>query len=136
MKKTITKLLLAVVAITSSLIARADLIFYDGFNYPNGAIISNTIIGPSTNSLWWRESGTANPPDMITVNSNLQVFATSGTLVNRQDDCDRLFSQTNSCVYTNTPQLVYASFTVICTNLPNGPGSYFASFYSGPVYIW
>ncbi len=25
---------------------------------------------------------------------------------------------------------MYASFTVICTNLPNGPGSYFATFYN------
>ncbi len=136
MKKTILKMLLAVSAITAPMLARADLIYYEGFQYPNGAIITNTIIGPSTNSLWWRESGGAIPSDMVVLNSNLQIFATSGTVVNRQDDCDRLFSQTNNCVYTNSPQLVYASFTVMCTNLPNGPGSYFASFYSGPVYIW
>jgi len=136
MKKAIVRILLAITAITAPLAARADLIYYDGFQYPNGAIITNTIIGPSTNALWWRESGSATPSDMITVNSNLQVFATGGSLVSRQDDCDRLFSQTNNSVYTNSPQLVYASFTVICTNLPNSAGSYFASFYSGPVYIW
>jgi hypothetical protein len=116
--------------------ARADLIWYEGFNYANGAIITNTIIGPSTNSIWWRESGSATPSDLIVNNGRLYVEATGGTLVSRQDDCDRLFAVTPNSPYTNAPQLVYASFTVICTNLPNGAGSYFASFYSGPTFIW
>jgi hypothetical protein len=103
---------------------RADLIFYDGFQYTNGSIETNS------SGLWTRESGTASPTDMIVNNSNLQVAATGGTIITRQDDCDRLFSITNNSIYTNSVQLVYASFTVICTNLPNLPGSYFASFYS------
>ena len=136
MKKALAKIMLAVTALATPWVARADLIYYDGFNYPNGSIMTNTIIGPSTNALWWRFSGGASPPDMIVSGNKLQVLATGGTIVSRQDDCHRLFSQTNNCVYTNTPQAVYASFTVICTNLPNGAGSYFASFYSGPVNVW
>ena len=135
-KTTVALSLLAVLAVLAPKAVRADLIWYEGFNYPNGSVVTNSVIGPSTNSLWWRESGSANPMDLVVNNHQLQVFATSGNVSSRQDDCDRLFSLTNNSVYTNTPQLVYASFTVMCTNLPNGPGSYFASFYSGPIYIW
>ncbi|MDR3458415.1 MAG: HYR domain-containing protein [Verrucomicrobiae bacterium] len=132
--KKITALVLF--ALFAAIGVRADLIWYEGFNYPNGAILTNTIIGPSTNSTWWRFSGNGVPSDMIVNNGRLYVEATGGSLVSRQDDCDRLFATTPGSSYTNTPQLVYASFTVICTNLPNGAGSYFASFYSGPVYNW
>ena len=115
---------------------RADLIWYEGFQYPNGAIITNTIIGPGTNSIWTRISGTASPSDLLVGNSILQVAATGGSPISRQDDCERLFSVTNSSTYTNHIQKVYASFTIICTNLPNAGGTYFGSFYSGPVYAY
>jgi len=132
--KKITALVL--LSFLTAICSRADLIWYEGFNYGNGAIITNSIVGPSTNSLWWRESGSAAPSDLIVQNHQLYVEATGGSLVSRQDDCDRLFTTNANSIYTNTPQLVYASFTVICTNLPNGAGSYFASFYSGPTFIW
>ena len=120
MKKLTTLLFLSFLAAVS---VRADLIWYEGFQYPNGSIETNS------SGLWVRESGTASPTDLIVVNSNLQVSATGGTL-SRQDDCDRLFAVTGGSQYTNHVQVVYASFTVICTNLPNGNGSYFASFYN------
>jgi len=126
MKRTIIKLLLAVTALIAPLAAKADLIWYDGFQYPNGSIEVNS------SGLWIKESGTAAfPGDMLTLNSNLQVAATSAPNgISRQDDCQRFLSLTNNSIYTNSAQLLYASFTVICTNLPNGAGSYFASFYN------
>ena len=126
---------LALFAFLAAASLRADLIWYDGFQYPDGSIITNTIIGLGTNSIWTRVSGSANPSDLLTANSNLQVSATGGT-VSRQDDCERLFAVSPGSPYTNSVQVVYASFTVICTNLPNGPGTYFGSFYSGPWYTY
>lgn len=120
--------ILALLSLLAAAPLRADLIWYEGFQYLDGAIITNTIIGPGSNSIWIRISGSANPSDMIVGSSNLQVSATGGTLT-RQDDCERLLATTAGSPYTNSVQLIYASFTVICTNLPNGLGSYFASFY-------
>lgn len=154
MKKLTVLLLFSFLAAAS---VHATLFWYEGFQYNNGSIITNSEYTPpngpvGTNSLWVRESGTAIPSDLLCINSNLQVAATGGTLISRQDDCFRLLIQTNWAlannglpggsgnygIWTNnlgsgannTPGLIYASFTVICTNLPNGPGSYFASFYN------
>ena len=111
----------------AALSARADLIWYEGFNYTNGFV--ETV---STN-LWVTNStggggGDGSPNDMYVNNHRLEVSATGGT-DSRLNDCNRLLSVTNNSPYTNS-QVLYASFTVICTNLPNGPGTYFASFYS------
>jgi hypothetical protein len=184
MKNKIAAMLLAVSALTAPLAAHATLFWYDGFQYSNGPVIFSSIYNPSgspgsvtaTNSYWIRESGSAAPtPDSFTIASNLQVCATGGSIISRQDDMMRLFYPTNFVQanqgfsalsssgnygnYTNNPnnppQLIYASFTVICTTsitnfpftnspaiinqsnsvingvgLPNGPGSYFASFYN------
>jgi uncharacterized repeat protein (TIGR01451 family) len=168
---------LVLVSFLAAVSARATLFWYDGFQYSNGPVIVTSITPPptgptGTNSLWVRESGTAASSDMYCVNSNLQVCATGGSLISRQDDCFRLFVQTNWALangglpggsgnygsWTNNlsqpAQKIYASFTVICatsitnyTNtldsvvnsntpvingvgLPNGAGSYFASFYN------
>jgi hypothetical protein len=124
--------------------AHASLFWYEGFQYPNGSLAAtNTSAIAASNSvsggLWVRESGTAFPrSDMYVVNSNLQVTATGGTYISRQDDCDRLFYTNGApAVNTNPPVLLYASFTVICSTtisnnagLPNLAGTYFASFYS------
>jgi hypothetical protein len=117
MKKTlITTLLL----LTAAMSLRADLIWYEGFNYANGPIISNSA------GVWLRHSGTASPSDSIVNNDMLQISATGGTL-SRQDDVHRgLVSP-----YTNSAIQVFASFTVIVTNLPNGAGAYFAHFTDG-----
>jgi len=124
MKKTILRLFLAVMAVTAPLAARADLIYYEGFNYPNGNITN------VSNNIWLNFSGNG-VHDLLVNNGHLEVSTTGNTVTgaNRADDDCRFLSQTNNSVYTNTVQLIYASFTVICTNLPNGAGSYFASFY-------
>ena len=116
-------LALALPLLLTAVSTRADVIWNEPFQYADGNITN------ASGGLWMVESGTANPCDMLVVSSNLQVSATGGT-VSRQDDCDRLLAVTPGSPYTNGVQLVYASFTVICTNLPNGVGSYFASFYS------
>jgi hypothetical protein len=125
MKNKIAKILLAILAITAPLAARASLYWYEGFQYTNGSVTTNS------GGLWVRESGSATAPGDLYVNkSNLEVSATGGT-ISRQDDCDRLFVPGNGNAYTNLQTyLIYASFTIICTNLPNGAGSYFASFYN------
>jgi hypothetical protein len=101
---------------------RAAVIWQDTFNYADGAIITNSIIGPGTNSVWVRHSGSANPSDAIVKNHRLEnSFSGTG---GRQDDVRRTFNS-----YTNGPAIpVYASFIVNCTSLPNGVGTYFAHF--------
>jgi hypothetical protein len=96
--------------------SRADLIYYEGFNYPNGAVITNTTLWTKNGS----SGGSANPSDAIIFNHAMQVSTTGNAITSRQDDVHRYISLTNGCPYTNAPQLIYASFTVICTNLPNG----------------
>lgn len=133
-------------AIAVSLTGRANLIWYDSFQYTNGPL-TNASAG-----YWYKFNGSASPSDMLVANSNLQVVATSGTYISRQDDCGRFLATTNNttpanlaATYANTnydvPQVLYASFTVICSTtisnnagLPNGAGSYFASFYNGTNY--
>ncbi len=118
MKTKFAALLLALSAFAAPLAARADLIWYEGFNYADGNL---TNVAPPT--VWTNISGGLH--DMFVVNHILQVGSTSGTL-SRSDDDARLFGSP----YTNSPEVLYASFTVICTNLPGGPGTYFATFYS------
>ena len=153
MKKISTLTTVVFLAFFAALSARASLIWYEGFQYPNGSLATtNTDLASISNSaslgVWFRVSGSANPSDMLVVNSNLQVCATGGGKVSRQDDCCRYFATTNGTPPTNAlatygvtnydyPQVLYASFTVICSTtvsngagLPNGGGSYFASFYS------
>lgn len=105
------------------------MIFTENFSYANGSIIatSTNLAGTTTN--WFRHSGSAAPSDAIVANSNLQVSSSgSGTPPNtvlpRQDDINRPFtSETNATI------VVFASFTVNCTNLPPAVGTYFAHFY-------
>jgi len=137
--KKVTTLITRFVILTflAALSARADLIWYDGFQYPDGSLTNVSY------PLWIRDSGSGSPSDMYMVNSNLQVTATGGTKISRQDDCMRWLSLTNGGPYTNTPVLLYASFTVICSTaisngagLPNGVGTYLASFYSQTNYYF
>ncbi len=114
MKKILLTILLSCLAMLS---ARADLIWYEGFNYPDGQIITN-----STN--WARHSGTGN--DALVKNHKLEVAATGGVPVTRSDDIHRNFP-----TFTNTLTQIYASFTVNVTNFPNANGTYFAHFLNG-----
>lgn len=129
MKNAIFKIILAAIALTAPALARADLIWYDGFNYSDG------FVQYVSGGLWATNStgGGGSSNDMYVVNGRLQVSATGGTGgANRVNDCNRLLSVTNNSVYTNSAQVLYASFTVICTNrpAPSSAGTYFASFYS------
>lgn len=117
------KLLLTLLVITAPLFAHADLLWYEGFNYPDGCITNNSA------GLWVKTSGTANPSDMFVKNKKVEISATGSTVSSRQDDYYRRVTITNGGPYTNAGQVIYASFTVICTNLPNGAGSYFAGFF-------
>jgi hypothetical protein len=122
MKKITTFVILSFLAALS---ARADLIWNDGFNYANGFVQY-----VSTN-LWVTNStgGGGDANDMYVNDQRLEVSATSSAIAPRVNDCNRLLTNSSSD-YTSNRQVLYASFTVICTNLPNGPGTYFASFYS------
>jgi hypothetical protein len=125
MKNKILLILLAISAILTPLATRADLIWYEGFNYPDGNITN------VSGGLWVCPGGSnGNGTDMLVSAQSLQVSTTSSTVNSRASDDYRFFSITNGSPYTNHVQILYASFTVICTNLPNGPGSYFASFYN------
>jgi hypothetical protein len=120
MKKNLSIFLLLTCVATFSV--RADLIWYEGFNYVNGDIRTNS------SGLWIRTSGSGN--DLLVTNNILEVAATGGAVITRQDDDYRLLAITAGSPYTNGVQTLFSSFTVICTNLANGAGTYFASFYS------
>ena len=112
MKKVLIALLLSCLAFVS---VRAAPLLYEGFNYADGSITTNS------GGTWVRHSGSAAAPgDAIVHNHRLENSATGGTL-SRQDDV-----HTN---FTSQAGIVYASFTVNCTNLPNALGTYFAHFY-------
>ncbi len=118
MKKTLVATLLTGLAALS---LRADLIWYESFNYVNGPIIATgTNLDGSTN--WFRHSGSASPSDAIVSNFKLQNSATGGSL-SRSDDVNRKFVDP----YTNSTTVLFASFTVNCTNVPTA-SNYFAHF--------
>jgi hypothetical protein len=127
MKKVLLIALLSCLAVVS---VRADVIWTENFAYDNG-VVTNVSGG-----LWvkYSGSGTDGLGDMFVNNNQLEVAATisgtSTTPLSRQDDDYRRLCTSADCPYTNGLQILYASLTVTCTNLPNGAGSYFASFYS------
>src|SRR5438046_1127526 len=112
------KKLLLTLALSSLTVAalRADVIFNEGFNYFDGSIIqTGTNANGTTN--WFRHNGSANPSDAIVANHKLQNQQTT-----RADDVNRPFTS-----HTNSPEVIFASFTVNCTNLPTVT-TYFAHF--------
>jgi hypothetical protein len=102
--------------------ARADLIWYEGFNYPDGNV-TNTSGG-----LWISHNGPGGAAAMFVKNHKLEVSGNSSTNAPRQDDDHRNFCIAD-CPYTNGAQVVYASFTINCTNLPTAVSNYIAHFY-------
>ena len=125
MKKPIAKLLLAALAVTAPLLVRADLIWYEGFNYPDGNITNES------SGIWVCPGGNnGSGTNLYVHDGRLEVSTSSSTIAKRDSDDYRFLSLTNDSVYTNSVQVLYASFTVICTNLPNGAGSYFAGFFN------
>lgn len=105
----------------SAVLLRADLIWYEGFNYPDGPITN------SSGGIWIKHSGSATPSDAMVRDNKLEV-STSGTGLARQDDVIRNFCIAD-CPYTNNPTVVYASFTINFTSLPTANGQYFAHFF-------
>lgn len=122
MKKLIALMFVSALAAMS---VRADLIWYEGFQYPNGNVTNESA------GLWICPGGqSGSGVDMFVNNSNLEVSASSSTVAPRTSDDYRLLAITANSPYTNSSQIIYSSFMVNCTNLPNGAGTYFASFYS------
>src|ERR1700719_2977552 len=92
--------------------ASSALMWYEGYNYSNGPI-------QLVSTIWFRHSGNSN--DALVFNNTEQVAATGGVPVSRSDDVHRLLP----AAFTNSgPIKVYASFTVIVTNLPSAAGGY------------
>ena len=111
----------------------ADSIWQETFNYTNGAISitsTNGAVAPALTN-WITHSGAL---DAFVNNRRLEVNSSSangGLAVTRTGDINRQFSTTNNSVYTNTHQLIYASFIVNFTNLPTANGAHFAHFKAG-----
>ena len=124
MKKALLPLLSLCLGVIST---RADLIWYEGFNYADGPInITGTNIDGSPN--WFKHSGN---DDAFVSNHKLENAASgSSTTFNRSGDNNRPLC-TGSCTYTSAPTVLYASFTVNCSSLPDADGGYFAHFSIG-----
>src|SRR5262245_20106360 len=103
MKKYLFKLLL-----TSCMVAslRADVLFNETFNYPDG-LLTNV-----AQNIWYQHSS-ANA-DSFVKNHRLEVGMSRGADVNRKFES-----------FTNTQTILYSAFTVNCTNLP-AVANYFA----------
>jgi hypothetical protein len=104
MKKTLLAALLCCLAAMS---AKAQVLLFDSFSYPDGNI-TNT-----SGNIWKTHSGTQG--DSFVKNGKYEINQA------RTDDIGRAF--------TNVGTVLYASFTINMTNYPNNPfGSYFAHF--------
>jgi hypothetical protein len=130
MKKiTILTLFACLVAVNSF----ADLIWQEKFNYSNGpaSFTSTNGTGSTTISNWITHSGAL---DAYVLSNRLEVSTSStfgGVTTTRTGDINRQFATTNNSVFTNTHQLMYASFIVNFTNLPTANGAYVAHFKAG-----
>ncbi len=127
-KQTMKKILiLTFTLLMADLAARADLIWFEGFQYSNGNVTN------VSNGLWVCPGGNnGSGTDMYVNNHQLEVSASGSATVNpsRTSDDYRFLALTPGSPYTNSSIVLYSSFIVTCTNLPNGAGTYFASFYS------
>ena len=120
MKKLTALLLFSFLAAAS---VRADVIWQELFNYTNGSVIitGTNFVGGVMVTNWVRHSGSGN--DAYVNNHRLENSATGGSN-SRQDDVNRKIPT----AYTGGATILYASFIVNCTNLPNAAGTYFAHF--------
>ena len=108
MKKIATLLCLFVL---TTLAARADLLFSDALNYPNGLI--------ETDGLWFCYSPAAPNGDAY-VNNDLLILNASNK--------DSVAAPTNGINNASAPDVVYASFTINVSQLPSTSGGYFCIF--------
>jgi len=108
MKKTSTLLCWFVL---TALAARADLLFSDALNYPNGLI--------ETDGLWYCYSPT--PP-------NGDAYVNNDLLILNGSNKDGVAAPTNGINNASAPDEVYASFTIKVSQLPSTSGGYFCIF--------
>jgi hypothetical protein len=106
MKRILLTIALSTVAITS---IRADLIWFEPFNYTSG----QHIVTSSTN-LWVQNTGLT---DDIVNNGRLE--NASGAPLSRTGDVERRIAATAGSPYTNGQQVTYASYIINCTNFPS-----------------
>ncbi len=113
-------LLATLLACLTTISVRAELIWYETFNYPDG---------PTTNvsAGVWAVHSSSGVNDSFIRNNRLEVSGNTSTNAPRQSDVNRRFCIAD-CTYTNGPQIIYASFTIICTNLPTAVSNYIAHF--------
>ena len=107
---------------------RADLIWYEGYNYINGRIdLVSTNANGSTN--WARHSGGGNDAN---VTNDIEFVGSTQSTPSRADDVHRNLTNLTT-IYTNSLMLLYASFTINVTELPGGTtnAGYFAHFLNG-----
>jgi hypothetical protein len=102
---------------------RADLVWYEGFNYPNGSLTNNS-------AGVWAIHSTSGADDFFVKNHRAEISGNTSTNAPRQADVHRDFC-TSACPYTNGVQAVYASFTINCTNLPTAFSNYVTHFLAG-----
>jgi hypothetical protein len=102
---------------------RADLIYYEGFNYADGQL-TNTSGGV------WAIHSTSGANDFFVKNHRAEISGNTSTNAPRQSDVHRDFC-TGACTYTNAAQIVYASYTINCTNLPTSVSNYITHFLAG-----
>lgn len=107
--------------------SRADLVWYEGFNYADGAT-TNASAGVWRIHSTGGSVGTPVGNDSFIRSKRLEISGNSSTNAPRQSDINRPFYTTSGGGATNGIQLIYASFTVNCTNLPTSVQNYFAHF--------
>jgi hypothetical protein len=109
MKKVILSLLVSAAMIQCG---RASIVFSENFSYPDGGIVSNSA------GIWIFTSGTAGT---MVVSNNALVVAQS-----RSEDIAHQF--TSPFPTNGTVPVLYSSFKVMFTGLPNQVGTYFTHF--------
>jgi hypothetical protein len=113
-----------ILAFFAALSARANVLFHDTLNYPNGCI--------ETDGLWYAYSPAV---------PKLDAMVTNDLLILNQNNYDSVAAPSNN--FTNTPgnTIVYASFIINVSSLPTSSGGYVANFkdntndYVGHVFI-
>jgi hypothetical protein len=105
------KICIALFVLLTMTAARADVLFSDNFNYPDGLI--------ETDGLWFCYSPTT---------PHLDAFVTDDLLILNQNNYDSV-----AAPFTNNaaPSVVYASFTINVSELPTSSGGYFSVFSDG-----
>ena len=95
-------------ALLTTLCGRAELLFSDPLNYPNGLI--------ETDGTWYAYSP---------IVPHLDAFVTNDLLILNQTNYDAVAAPTNGFVNNTGGTIVYGSFTINVSSLPTRTGGYF-----------